>query len=35
MNDDGPENEEHFSHTGTSDRHSLLAFFKETLLDLL
>ena len=35
MNDDGPENEEHFSHTGTTNGHVLLAFCEETVMEFL
>ena len=35
MNDDGPKDEEHFSHTGATDRHFLLAFFEEPLMEFL
>ena len=35
MNDDRPENEEHFPHTGATDGHFLLAFFEEPLMEFL
>ena len=35
MDDDGPEDEEYFSHTGTADSHFLLAFFEEALMEFL
>ena len=35
MNDDGPEDEEHFPHAGTTDRHFLLAFFDKPLMKFL
>ena len=35
MNDNRPEDEEHFSHTGATDRHFLLAFFDEPLMEFL
>ena len=35
MNDNGPEDEEHFPHTGATDCHFLLAFFEETLMEFL
>lgn len=35
MDDDGSENEEHFPHTGTTNRHFLLSFFEEPLTEFL
>ena len=35
MDDDGPEDEEHFPHTGATDGHFLLAFFEEPLMEFL
>ena len=35
IDNDGPENEEHLSHTGTADSHFLFAFFEETLVEVL
>ena len=35
MNDDGPEDEKHFPHAGTTDGHILFAFFEEALLEFL
>ena len=35
MDDDGSENEEHFPHTGATDRHFLLSFFEEPLMEFL
>ena len=35
MNDDGPENEEHFPHAGATDRHFLLTLFEEPLMKFL
>ena len=35
MDDNGSENEEHFSHAGTADGHFLLAFFCEALMEFL
>ena len=35
MNDDGPEDEEYFPHTGATDRHFLLTFFEEPLMEFL
>ena len=35
MDDDGPEDEEHFPHTGAADGHFLFAFFEEPLMEFL
>ena len=35
MDDDGPEDEEHFSHTGATDGHFLFAFFEGPLMKFL
>ena len=35
MNDDGPKDEEHFSHTGATDGHFLLTLFEEPLMEFL
>ena len=35
MDDDGSEDEEHFSHTGTASCHFLFAFFEEPLMEFL
>ena len=35
MNDDGSEDEQHFSHTCTADGHFLFAFFEEAMMKIL
>ena len=35
MNDDGTEDEKHFSHACDPDSHFLLAFFEQTLMKIL
>ena len=35
MDDNGSENEEHFSHAGATDSHFLLAFFEKPLMKFL
>ena len=35
MDDNGPEDKKHFSHTGAADRHFLLAFFEKALMEFL
>ena len=35
MGDNGSEDEEHFSHTGTASRHFLFSFLEEPLMEFL